>query len=129
MFREFAEGTALKKIASMLNEEGIPAPNDGGRGNKRGHVWGHTTIRAMLSNERYVRRSTWNQSKWVRVPGRKSRRRVMRPESEWIQHDVPELAMCRPTFGKRCKSDSSASIRKARADPPGRDSTSTSFRV
>ena len=54
MFRQFADRTALKKIASMLNEEGIPAPNDGGRGNKRGHGWGHTTIRAMLSNERYI---------------------------------------------------------------------------
>jgi site-specific DNA recombinase len=37
VFRQFADGTALKKIASMLNEEGIAAPNDGGRGNKRGH--------------------------------------------------------------------------------------------
>jgi hypothetical protein len=37
VFRHFADGTALKKIASMLNEEGIAAPNDGERGNKRGH--------------------------------------------------------------------------------------------
>ncbi len=100
VFRQFADGTALKKIASMLNEEGIPAPNDGGRGNKRGHGWGHTTIRAMLSNERYIGRSTWNQSKWVRVPGRKSRRRVMRPESEWIKHEVPELAIVPPKLWK-----------------------------
>jgi len=100
MFRQFADGSALKKIASILNEEGIPAPNDGGRGNKRGHGWGHTTIRAMLSNERYIGRSTWNQSKWVRVPGRKSRRRVMRPESEWIKHDVPELAIVPPNLWK-----------------------------
>lgn len=93
VFRLFARGTALKKIASMLNEEGLAAPNDGGRGNKNGNGWGHPTIRAMLCNERYLGRFVWNQSKWVQVPGRKSRRRVMRPESEWVKHDYPELAI------------------------------------
>jgi DNA invertase Pin-like site-specific DNA recombinase len=49
VFRLFADGVALKRIAAILNEEGLAAPNDGGRGNKEGHGWGHTTIRAMLS--------------------------------------------------------------------------------
>ncbi|MBK7580177.1 MAG: recombinase family protein [Myxococcales bacterium] len=93
VFRLFANGSSLKKIASTLNEEGLAAPNDGGRGNKKGHGWGHTTIRAMLCNERYLGRFTWNQSKWVRVPGRKSRRRVKRPEAEWVSHEYPELAI------------------------------------
>jgi site-specific DNA recombinase len=47
----------------------------------------------MLANERYVGRFTWNQSKWIRVPGRKSRRRIMRAREEWITHDIPELAI------------------------------------
>lgn len=93
VFRLFADGMSLKKIASMLNEEGLAAPNDGGRGNKNGHGWGHTTIRAMLSNERYLGRFVWNQAKYVRVPGRKNRRRVERPESEWIAREYPELAI------------------------------------
>ncbi len=93
VFRLFADGTALKKIAAKLNEEGLAAPNDGGRGNKNGHGWGHTTIRAMLCNERYLGRFVWNQAKWVRVPGRKNRRRVKRPESEWIVREYPELAI------------------------------------
>ena len=93
VFRLFAEGTSLKKIAATLNEEGLEAPNDGGRGNKNGHGWGHTTIRAMLCNERYLGRFVWNQSKWVRVPGRKTRRRVVRPSSEWVVQEHPELAI------------------------------------
>lgn len=93
VFRLFAEGTPLKAIAATLNGEGLPAPNDGGRGNKNGHGWGHTTIRAMLGNERYLGRFTWNQSKYVRVPGRKNRRRVTRPESEWVATEFPELAL------------------------------------
>jgi site-specific DNA recombinase len=47
----------------------------------------------MLSNERYLGRVTWNQSKWMRVSGRKSRRRVQRPESEWVTKNHPELAL------------------------------------
>jgi site-specific DNA recombinase len=93
VFRLFADGVSLKRIAAILNEEGIAAPNDGGRGNKNGHGWGHTTVRAMLSNERYLGCFTWNQSKWVRVPGRKSRRRVTRPRSEWITQEHPELVI------------------------------------
>lgn len=97
VFRSFAEGISLKRIASALNEEGLVAPNDGGprgrRGNKNGHGWGHTTLRAMIQNERYIGCFNWNQSKWVRVPGRKSRRRVVRPRSEWVTHEYPELAI------------------------------------
>ena len=47
----------------------------------------------MLLNERYLGRFVWNQSKWGRVPGQRSRRRIMRPASEWIRHEVPELAI------------------------------------
>jgi hypothetical protein len=50
----------------------------------------------MLCNERYTGRVTWNQSKWVRVPGRKSRRRVPRPESEWVTQSAPALAIVSP---------------------------------
>lgn len=93
IFRLFSEGVSLKRLASLLNEEGVPAPNDNGRGNKYGNGWGHTTIREMLYNERYIGRVVWNQSKWIRVPGRKSRKRVMRPESEWVVQNYPELAI------------------------------------
>ncbi len=93
VFQLFADGQALKKIAATLNEEGLAAPNDGGRGNKIGRGWGHTTIRAMLLNERYIGRFVWNQHKWLHASGKKNRRRVKRPESEWIRREHPELAI------------------------------------
>ncbi len=93
VFGLFNDGWSLKRIASLLNEEGLAAPNDGGRGNKNGRGWGHTTIRAMLMNERYIGRFVWNQHKWLRASGRKARRRVKRPESEWIRKELPELAI------------------------------------
>ncbi len=45
--------------------------HDGGRGNKGLRGWGHTTVRAMLSNERYTDQITWNTHKWLRVPGKR----------------------------------------------------------
>jgi site-specific DNA recombinase len=118
VFRLFAEGHALKKIAGLLNEEGIAAPNDGGRGNKNGRGWGHTTIRSMLRNERYVGRFTWNGSKWVRVADRKSRRRVKRPEAEWVTREYPELAIVPSALWQHVQARFRRVYATARGRPP-----------
>jgi site-specific DNA recombinase len=94
IFELFVAGHSTKKIAAQLNAEGIPAPYDGGHGAKRhGHGWPHTTIRLILKNERYTGRWVWNASKWIRVPGKKSRRRVMRPDDERVVQVRPVLAI------------------------------------
>jgi DNA invertase Pin-like site-specific DNA recombinase len=93
VFDLFLSGWSLKRIASQLNHEAVPAPHDAGRGNKIGHGWGHSTVRAMLKNERYTGRWTWNQSKWVRVPGKRSRRRLARPEHEAVVREEPSLVI------------------------------------
>lgn len=93
VFDLFLSGWSLKKIASQLNHEGVTAPHDAGRGNKIGHGWGHSTVRAMLKNERYTGRWTWNQSKWVRVPGKRGRRRLARPEHEAVVREEPSLVI------------------------------------
>lgn len=98
IFRLFIEGLSLKAIAHTLNSEGIRAPHDGGKGNKQGRGWPHTTIRAILTNERYLGRFSWNTSKWIRVPGKKQRRRVIRPKQEWVVSDCPELAIVDKTL-------------------------------
>lgn len=94
IFRTYVEGTGLAAIADALNREGIPAPYDKTRVPKaRGHGWGQGTIRAMLLNERYIGRFIWNKRKFVRVPGKKHRRAVERPASEWRTLERPELAI------------------------------------
>jgi DNA invertase Pin-like site-specific DNA recombinase len=89
IFVLFVGGVSLKAIAAILNFEGVPAPHDGGRGNQIGRGWPHTTVRAILANERYTGKVVWNASKWIRVAGTKARGRVERPESEWriARHD------------------------------------------
>jgi len=47
----------------------------------------------LLLNERYIGRFVWNKRKFVRVPGKKNRRAVERPASEWRILDRPELAI------------------------------------
>jgi site-specific DNA recombinase len=113
IFRDFAAGQSLQAIADALNREGVAAPHDGGKGNKNVRGWGHGTIRAMLRNRRYQGRLIWNQSKWVRVPGRKGRRRIMRPQSEWIVREAPDLRVVPPQLW----ADVQARIRR---EPRGR---------
>jgi site-specific DNA recombinase len=91
IFHESAAGASTQTIASRLNDDGIAAPHDGGRGNKGNRGWGHTTIRAMLRNDRYIGVSRWNQCRWMRVPGQRTRSRVERPETEHLVREYPDL--------------------------------------
>jgi len=50
-----------------------------------------SAIGAMLGNELYRGRFIWNRSRWVREPGSRRRRRVPRPEAEWVAADRPDL--------------------------------------
>lgn len=108
VFEMYAAGSTFKNIAATLNLEAVPAPHDGGprgkRGNKTCRGWGHTTIRAMLANERYIGRWTWNQRKWVRVPGKKTRRALPRPDSEHVVTELPALRIVSPDLWERAQS-------------------------
>ena len=92
--RQYLEGYGLSKIARGLNDDGIPAPYDRGQyGKVGGPGWGSSTVRALLENERYVGHWIWNRRKWVKVPGKKAKRCTIRPRSEWIERDLPALAI------------------------------------
>lgn len=119
VFRQFVEGQSCRHIAFALNEEGVPAPHDGGKGNKRSHGWGHTTIRAMLLNNRYVGQWTWNQRKWVRVPGKRSRRAVERPETEHVTKDVPALRIVPADLWDAAQEQFRRTMAKKMGRPPG----------
>lgn len=91
IYSDFVAGVGYKRISNALNVRGVVAPHDGGRGHKVTRGWGPGTIRAILMNERYTGRVVWNRTKWVRVPGKRSRRQIERPESEWRVQEAPEL--------------------------------------
>lgn len=93
IFKLYIDGFGTKAIAELLNREGVRAPYDGRKNKTNGAGWGHTTVRSILVNERYVGRFVWNKRKFVHVPGKKNRRVELRPRSEWIERTRPELAI------------------------------------
>lgn len=126
VFELYAGGTALKKIAALLNDERIPAPHDGGKGNKKAHGWGHTTIRSMLRNEQYVGVWTWNKENWVQIPGTSRYRRVKRPEAEHVRKEIPTLRIVSPELWRQVQARL-ASRPAGRSRPPGTGKKGTSL--
>lgn len=61
IFQLYAETRGLKQIASLLNEEGVPAPYDDAYRKQAGRGWGPSTIHFILKNERYVGRFVWKK--------------------------------------------------------------------
>lgn len=94
IYRMHDEGArSYRSIADEFNREGVSPPRNNGRGGKHGGGWTHTTVRAILGNEKYIGRWTWNASKWIRVPGKRARRRQIREASDHVVREYPELAI------------------------------------
>jgi DNA invertase Pin-like site-specific DNA recombinase len=95
IFQLYATGCGLAAIAAALNARGVPCPRQAkGHRTRRDSVgpgWDVSSVRVILMNEVYRGRLIWNRSRWVRVPGTRRRRRVMRPESEWVVKERPDL--------------------------------------
>lgn len=96
MFERYASGEGFASIANRLNAEGIRAPYDGIYSKRGGRGWGQSTVRAILQNERYAGRWTWNKRKFIRPPNSKHRRAIPRPASEWRTSTHPDLAIIAP---------------------------------
>lgn len=91
IFDMWIAGGSYKSIAFTLNDEAIPAPHDRGNGNKGVRGWVPGTIRAMLMNDRYIGRLTWNKTKWIKDRTTGKRRQIDNPREEWTIVDRPDL--------------------------------------
>jgi site-specific DNA recombinase len=89
IFEMAANSFSLKKIAKILNSEGVPPPRP--RADRPVPSWCPTAIHAMLRRELYVGRLIWNRSKFVKSPGTNKRVRRARPRHEWKILNRPEL--------------------------------------
>lgn len=92
IFERWAGGEPLKAIASDLNRRQIPSP--GATWKRTSRVkhgrWLISALHELLQNERYVGRLIYNRSRWIKKPAG-GRKRVDRPQSEWIIREVPAL--------------------------------------
>ena len=92
IFREFAAGRSSRAIAKGLNADGILSP--------RGGQWNPSTIQGhrgrgvgMLSNPIYVGQQVFNKHAFVRDPDTGTRRARAKDQDEWVEAEVPELAI------------------------------------
>jgi len=89
MFELYSSGRSLKKIAHLLNAEGVTSPQP-----HKGRVsrsWCVSSVRHILRNRRYQGQLIWNTKRKMRVPGTGKRIYRKRPESEWIVASAPHL--------------------------------------
>jgi site-specific DNA recombinase len=82
-------------IAARLNSRGVPSPRQAKAHRTRrdgvGAGWDLSAVRVILTNQLYRGRLIWNRSRWMRLPGTRRRRRQLRPESEWVIVERPDL--------------------------------------
>jgi site-specific DNA recombinase len=89
MFDLYSKGQSLKRIAYLLNAEGVKSPQP-----QKGRVsqsWCVSSVRHVLKNRRYQGQIIWNTKRKVRVPGTGRRIYRRRPESEWVVTSAPHL--------------------------------------
>ena len=90
IFERFSAGESPRAIAKALNADGILGP--------RGNVWRDTAIRGhrqrgtgILNNELYIGWIVWNRLAYVRDPATGKRVSRLRPETDWVRVEAPEL--------------------------------------
>ena len=89
IFAMRASGTAYRKIATTLNDEGIQPPGElyyqrQGRSNPRrvNHLWNESTVKVIIHNETYI--GNMVQGKYGTV-SYKSKKLVAKPKDQWIR--------------------------------------------
>jgi len=124
IFEARAAGMSERSIASQLNADHIASPGKcrkrNGKGARTDGKWMHTTIRSILRNETYIGSLVWNKYQWRKKPGSGLRVKRIRPESEWIRVERPELRIVEQTLWDKVQAVIAESSRRNR--PQGGDS-------
>jgi site-specific DNA recombinase len=89
IFTAYADGMPLTRIVKTLNEESVPGAIREAKG------WSPATITRILDNEKYAGRWIWNRTESRRDPKTGRRRRLDKPESEWIVREDENLRIVR----------------------------------
>lgn len=101
IFEWYAEGNSPRYIADALNQRQVPSPGASYRRRNpcaRYGTWSASVLHGeldratgILANPIYVGKLIWNRRKWVRDPETERKLPKLRPESEWIVVDRPDL--------------------------------------
>ena len=100
IFQLYAQGSSPRRIAALLNAEGVPAPAARWR-NRNGSrmTWSASAICGnpkkgcgLLNQVKYAGKVCWNRSTWPRDPerdGKQVRREL--PRDKWVVRELPEI--------------------------------------
>jgi len=99
IFTRYADGESPRKICDDLNARGVPSPGSTWkRVTRRSRGWMGSALvgtakqfTGILRRELYIGQVIWNRRRTKRVPGTSKRIAEIRPESDWIIQDHPEL--------------------------------------
>ncbi len=86
IFRMYADGVGLKRIARALNAAKVPSPKVGRRGTGS---WSPSSLRAMLLNDRYLGAIPWNRRRKGYRSG--TRHVSIRAVGDWMLVPAPHL--------------------------------------
>lgn len=121
IFEMRLDGCGYGKIAGYLNNEGIPSPRDyarlrEGKEITKPTLWMYATIRDVLRHEAYIGNLVCFKETNLSY---KDKRRIKKPESEWIRHDnAHEAIIDRDTWDKVREIDAASAERsKGRREP------------
>jgi hypothetical protein len=101
VFHLYDDGLSMKRIAHLLNAEGVPSPSGGTRWRAKRKGWSLASVHHVLHNERYAGVIRWNTHEWIKDPKTGKRLRRRRPESEWVTKEAPELRIVPEALWKR----------------------------
>jgi site-specific DNA recombinase len=102
IFEWFADGHTPRQIAHKLNHAKVPSPRGGTWAASA--IYGHAvTETGFLSNEIYIGRYVWNRRQWTKDPDTGRRRPTMRPETDRIVVEKPELRIILQELWERVK--------------------------
>lgn len=113
VFERYAAGASPRQIADELNRRGVASP--------RGGTWAHSALYpdskgvGMLGNPIYNGRQVWNRTAWIKDPATGRRRRTLRPMSEWVIIDSPELKIVDDELWRACEARARAVKRNTAA--------------
>lgn len=100
IFALYADGTAPRTIAGLLNADGVPAP--------RGIRWNASTFNGspergygLLRNPLYQGRIAWNRVRMVRDPDTGRRVNRENPPEQWQWAEAPHLRIVPPALWDR----------------------------
>lgn len=90
IYEQYAVGVSPRALAFALNAEGVPGPS--------GRQWTQSTINGdrrvgdgVLCNELYRGVMVFGRRRFVKDPETGRRRGIVRPETDWLRKETPEL--------------------------------------